>query len=171
MQAQKAWWSFSDALIVWGSMSLPSPLWIAVKSQVLESNFLISVQRQRIKAFKWRNIFWEIENLRWASRSLSGKNNKNLKAELFASKMVEYIGTTTINGARGNIKMEHLNYRVFHRPSSIWLKLKQRIIYLPGAAIILYGFWLSLTTWSKLRLLKPNKRSWITKVHASSWRT
>lgn len=26
-----------------------------------------------------------------------------------------------------------------------WLHLKQRLVYLPGAVILAYGFWLSLT--------------------------
>lgn len=41
--------------------------------------------------------------------------------------------------------MEQLNYRDQGKLTTIWSMLKQRIIYLPGAAIILYGFWLSLT--------------------------
>jgi hypothetical protein len=41
--------------------------------------------------------------------------------------------------------MEQYNYRDQHKALSTWSKLKQGIIYLPGAAIILYGVWLSLT--------------------------
>ena len=41
--------------------------------------------------------------------------------------------------------MEQLNYRYQRKLPITWSNLKQRMIYLPGAAIILYGFWLSLT--------------------------
>jgi len=41
--------------------------------------------------------------------------------------------------------MEQLSYRDQRKLITGWSKLKQRIIYLPGAVIILYGFWLSLT--------------------------
>ena len=41
--------------------------------------------------------------------------------------------------------MEQSAYRDQRKLTTTWSMLKQRIIYLPGAVIILYGFWLSLT--------------------------
>ena len=32
-----------------------------------------------------------------------------------------------------------------NRPMTDWMALKQWLVYVPGAVIMLYGFWLSLT--------------------------
>jgi hypothetical protein len=41
------------------------------------------------------------------------------------------------------VKMERQNYQ-FHF-SIDWSRLTNRLVYLPGAAILAYGFWLTLT--------------------------
>jgi hypothetical protein len=41
--------------------------------------------------------------------------------------------------------MFHLDVQDYQKPSSGWSRLINRLIYLPGIVIVLYGFWLSLT--------------------------
>jgi len=41
--------------------------------------------------------------------------------------------------------MQQLHYREQRKLPTIWSKLTNRLVYLPGAAIILYGLWLSMT--------------------------
>lgn len=41
--------------------------------------------------------------------------------------------------------MQRLYDRHRYRNASIWLRFRQRLVYLPGALVLLYGFWLSLT--------------------------
>ncbi len=40
---------------------------------------------------------------------------------------------------------QHLNTHDEHRNTAGFSRLVDKLIYLPGAAIIIYGFWLSLT--------------------------
>ena len=40
--------------------------------------------------------------------------------------------------------MQRLDDRHSYRGTTIWMRFKQRLVYLPGALILLYGFWLSL---------------------------
>jgi hypothetical protein len=47
------------------------------------------------------------------------------------------------NGRNQAVKMERQNYQ-FHF-SIDWSRLTNRLIYLPGAVILSYGFWLTLT--------------------------
>ena len=39
--------------------------------------------------------------------------------------------------------MERQNYQILF--SIDWRRLKNRLVYVPGAAILAYGFWLTLT--------------------------
>ncbi len=41
--------------------------------------------------------------------------------------------------------MHKLEIRHTGRPMGLWVRLRQRLIYLPGAVVLLYGFWLSLS--------------------------
>lgn len=41
--------------------------------------------------------------------------------------------------------MFHLDVQIQQNSSSGWSRLINRLIYLPGAVIILYGLWLSVT--------------------------
>jgi len=40
--------------------------------------------------------------------------------------------------------MQQIHFRDRQKPPTTWEKLTNRLIYLPGAAIILYGLWLSV---------------------------
>lgn len=42
-------------------------------------------------------------------------------------------------------KMQRLDYRLHYKSSSFWTRFKQNLVYLPGALVIVYGFWLTLT--------------------------
>ena len=41
--------------------------------------------------------------------------------------------------------MQRQEYRHSYRGTSIWYRFRQRLVYLPGALVLAYGFWLSLT--------------------------
>ena len=41
--------------------------------------------------------------------------------------------------------MTKLDIRQPVRLSEFWLRLRHRLIYLPGALVLLYGFWLALS--------------------------
>ena len=40
--------------------------------------------------------------------------------------------------------MHRLDYRHSYRSSNLWMRFRQRLVYLPGALVLAYGFWLSL---------------------------
>ena len=41
--------------------------------------------------------------------------------------------------------MYHLDIRAKRKSSPAWSRLVNRVIYVPGAAVIMYGLWLSVT--------------------------
>ena len=40
--------------------------------------------------------------------------------------------------------MQKRDYRHSFRGASVWTRFRHRLVYLPGAMVMLYGFWLSL---------------------------
>ena len=41
--------------------------------------------------------------------------------------------------------MQPLDYRYPRRAAGLWNRLAERLVYLPGALVLIYGFWLSLS--------------------------
>ena len=41
--------------------------------------------------------------------------------------------------------MQTLYYRQTRRGAGLWNRFLERLVYLPGALVLAYGFWLSLT--------------------------
>ena len=41
--------------------------------------------------------------------------------------------------------MQRLEYRHNYRNTNLWMRFRQWLVYLPGALVLAYGFWLSLT--------------------------
>ena len=41
--------------------------------------------------------------------------------------------------------MQKHEYRLSSKYVNAWLHLRERLVYIPGGLVLLYGFWLSLT--------------------------
>ena len=41
--------------------------------------------------------------------------------------------------------MQQLDYRHSRRGGGFWNRIVERLVYLPGALVLMYGFWLSLS--------------------------
>ena len=41
--------------------------------------------------------------------------------------------------------MQDLDFRYINQRLNAWARVRQRLVYLPGAMVLAYGFWLTLT--------------------------
>jgi len=41
--------------------------------------------------------------------------------------------------------MQKQGHRLVNKNFNAWLRLRERLVYIPGGLVLLYGFWLSLT--------------------------